>query len=130
MLSYDLLMDSKPACHDTEHSTGSGSKRFWTWKSSPYLSLTGSFLVNLQMAHGVLTSGMVITQYERMCEGAKLGTMNRQIIQKVQTDLLAVCEQRVEDSINNALLEAVAGKEGQGIDIESDVRHSAFKGGS
>ncbi len=77
--------------HRTQHvislniSPTDNDMKCWNWKGLPYLASTSMFLVDLQICHGLLTSGVLIFRYDRLCEGATIGITNRSAILKVQT---------------------------------------------
>ena len=102
----------------------------FTWTSSPHVE-GGNFLVNLRMAHGYITSGILPNQFDRLCEASKLGTLGTKYLDTLldnnETGYASVIEGLACQSVADSLLEEIAAQEycGSigGINILTDARH-------
>ena len=96
------------------------------WVSSPHVE-GGKFLANIKMAHGFFASGMLPNQYERLCEGAGIGTMSANYRKSLQEVYSTVVEKAAKQSQLDALHEeiafSVASGQDDGINILTDARH-------
>lgn len=101
------------------------------WTSSPYV-MGGKLLVNLRMAHGYFTSGMLPIQYNKLCQEAHLGCLGEEYLENIlkddTTSYLAVAQSLSLESTVDALQEEIAWEEmcggaQDGINIVTDARH-------
>ena len=99
-----------------------------TWTSSPYVQ-GGKLLVNLRMAHGYLTSGILPNQYSKMCSEAKLGALGHKYVEGILPAYLETVQEVRNAGTEDALLEEIAAEEvstknsAEGINILTDARH-------
>lgn len=92
------------------------------WSSSPRVE-GGSFLANLRIAHGILSSGILPNQYHRVCEGAKFGKLSETSFEKISESYVTVVDHLARASEEHAIQEEIASGELDGIDILTDARH-------
>ena len=82
----------------------------YTWTSSPHVR-GGSLLVNLRVAHGYLTSGILPNQLVRLCDGARIGSLGEKYIHEIvsggNTGYSNVVENLTNESMSDALLEEI-----------------------
>ena len=88
----------------------------YRWSSSPYLPST-SFPTNERMQRAVIFSRMLLSNYERFCEGGGIGLVNN----KAQDEFFAMYKKTIadedQDSIDRAVQVQVdfrASKDGDG----------------
>ena len=103
------------------------------WNSSQYMTSTEGhtpmFLVNMKMAHAYITSGLRKVQYETFCNGAGIGTLKDEKINKVKKIYMPIIQESADSSKQQALEEEIASTENvmSGIDIMTDARHGTRK---
>ena len=105
-----------------------------TWKTSPYIyGSGGEFLVDMLLAHGVFTSGMTISQYDRLCDGGRLGHLAKTKIQTMYNHFAPIVTSMANTSMSSALVEEKEPLDvptehaTHFVDIETDACHSASR---
>ncbi len=101
-----------------------------SWTSSQHVE-GGQFLVNLKMAHGYFTSGMLFTQYNKFCSESKCGVLTDKSLNKLQNEksYSTIVKDLATESMDQALDEEMAfsvtdgGDDEEGIGMTSDARH-------
>lgn len=103
----------------------------FSWTSSPHVK-GGKFLVNLRLAHGYLSSGILPNQYLRLCETSDIGVMGSsyldQLVSDIDTGYYTTVKNMATESMSDALLQEIAAQEWVdpvrgGINILTDARH-------
>ncbi|XP_078698483.1 uncharacterized protein LOC144925983 isoform X2 [Branchiostoma floridae x Branchiostoma belcheri] len=99
------------------------------WNTSPKLPNI-SFLVNDRMLHGTFTSGILPTQYEKLCQAADIGMIKEEDRNVVLSEYKGVVQDLAERSMETSLQEEIAAivlnedeDDYRGLKVLSDARH-------
>ena len=102
--------------------------------SSPYMA-GGKFHFNMRLMHGVYSSGLRYSQYERFCNPAGIGVCSETMFADIfdtYCDATKVCaEMSMQDALHNKIGHTLANFDYpeyfEDIDIISDARHATRK---
>ncbi|CAH1253420.1 Hypp1174 [Branchiostoma lanceolatum] len=99
------------------------------WNTSPKLP-NNRFLVNDRMLHGTFTSGILPTQYEKLCQAADIGMIKDEDKNVVLGEYKGVLQDLAEKSMETSLQEEITGSvlsedddDYRGLKVLSDARH-------
>ena len=102
--------------------------------SSPHME-GGKFLINMRLMHGMYSSGLRYSQYERFCNSAGTGVCSETTFSDI-FDIFCVAtkvcaEMSMQDALHNEIGQTLADFDYpeyfEGIDIISDARHATRK---
>lgn len=117
-------------CHAVQITVSCESKHTFTWTSSQNTS-SQKLLVNLRMAHGFLSSGILPNQLQKMCSEAKIGQIGEKYLDSLMHagHYIDTVTELKQQSFEDSVLEEIAAEEfysesgEDGINILSDARH-------
>ncbi|CAH1238875.1 Hypp5655 [Branchiostoma lanceolatum] len=98
----------------------------YRWTSSPHVGKP--FLVNLRIAHGYLSSGILPNQYQRICKAAGIGKLSDDKLKKSMILYSEVVDAMVTASMEKAMDEEIGDgeqeEEESKLSIVTDARHA------
>ncbi|KAI8493079.1 hypothetical protein Bbelb_290830 [Branchiostoma belcheri] len=113
-----LLRAGHTACVTMRCKKGHG----FMWTSSPHIGQP--FLVNLRMAHGYMSSGMLPNQYKRLCANAGIGQISDVNLKKSMILYGEVVAEQARASMQDAMDEEIGDQPGRTLSIVTDARHA------
>ena len=120
------IKDNTTMRHAVRQNISCESEHSLIWYSSPHLD-GGKLLVNLKMAHGLFTSGILPEHYEKFCTAAGIGFLGDAYLATIQPDYCELVNELAGKSEEQALRLEIAMSVGSelngGIGIMTDARH-------
>ena len=99
-----LFQTSSKRLRHALHATFScKAKHSLQWTSSPHVERGGKLPVNVRLAHGLFSSGMLPVQYEKSCDAANMGVLGETYLSGLQSSYADVVHEAAEDSQKQAL---------------------------
>ncbi|XP_078617371.1 uncharacterized protein LOC144885371 [Branchiostoma floridae x Branchiostoma japonicum] len=95
------------------------------WTSSPHIGKP--FLVNLRMAHGYMSSGMLPNQYKRLCANAGIGQISDANQRKSMILYADIASDQAKASMMDAITEEIGEQPAKRLSIVTDARHAQRK---